>query len=270
MVILYVILSILINGVFGLEVEIKNEPGPLQEGKRLELICSSEREQAWIKYGGSCEIKQVDNPYKMINKTWKGQISKINHVPDKKRFYKGSSKRCMLIIKHLCPHDAGEWSCDISYTHNDEEIVETKIFNLTNIEAGEPSNESTPCLIPTTQLETTTESLSIETEPSTETELSTETQPSIVTELSTDSGSISIAAIIGLIITIIFGIVITIVVLAYFDIIKSFSFLPRRSPGLRQVDEMKRENTLRRRARQSMHTFLDYVEKQGKRNSIFK
>ena len=89
---------------------------------------------------------------------------------------------------------------------------------------------------------------------------STTTTTSTTTEPKLESPSIGV--IIGLIITIIFGIVITIVVLAYFDIIKRFRFLPRRSPGLRQVDEMKRESDLRKRFRQSMHTFLDYVEKQ--------
>ena len=217
--------------------------------------------------GNTCEIKQVDNSDKVVHITIEENEPIKTYGPEKlledriKRFWIGNYK-CGIDIEKLAIEDAGKWTCGIIFNDG---TTETGVFNLSEIEPL-----PTTTLPPTTTVETANttiqENSSDETESSTDTELSTETEMS--KEMGSESPSIGV--IIGLIITIIFGIVITIVVLAYFDIIKSFPFLPRRSPGLRQVDEMKRESDLRRRARQSMHTFLDYVEKQGKRKSIFK
>ena len=153
-----------------------------------------------------------------------------------KRFWIGNYK-CGIDIEKLAIEDAGKWTCDIIFNDG---TTETGEFILDNI------------MLTTTTTTTTTTSTTTTT--TTTTTTSTTTEPKLE--------SPSIGVMIGLIITIIFGILITIVVLAYFDIIKRFRFLPRRSPGLRQVDEMKRESDLRKRFRQSMHTFLDYVEKQ--------
>ena len=262
MVIVYVIL--LVFGLSGLEVEqIPNKA--LFEGGSVMLICSG---KPWKKPGGWCEIKQVGKPNVVFGREWKDNTTKNSYGLNedkalKKRFKVGVRSKCSIRIKKLCLHDAGEWTCNIFSP--DDDTTETGIFDLTNIESRNATATDDICILPTTPAtitatETNSEILITTMESSTETEQSTDM----------DSESPSIGVIIGLIITIIFGIVITIVVLAYFDIIKSFPFLPRRSPGLRQVDEMKRESDIRRRARQSMHTFLDYVEKQGKRKSIFK
>ena len=259
MVIEYIILSVLINGLFGLELEqIPDEP--LIEGDTLSLVCSG---KAWKKNGGSCKIKQVGNPRKVFSITWyDGRGYKNDYGPNidkatRIRFklgikVPGKSSKCVIKIIKLALDDAGEWSCDI-FTPQDND-TKTGTFNLTDIEP-----------LPTTQPATTTENLSIETEQSTETELSIEQELPMETQLE----SISIGTIIGISITILILMVITIVILAYYDIIKFFSCLPRKSPGLRQVDEIARKNSLRRRARRSMHTFLDYVEKQSNRKSIF-
>ena len=264
MVIVYVILLVLINGLFGLKTEqIPNKA--LFEGGSVMLICSG---NPWKKPGGWCEIKQVGNPNvvfgrKGTDKSVKNSYGLNEDKALKQRFKVGVRSKCSIRIKKLCLHDAGEWTCNIFSP--DDNTTETGTFDLTNIESSNAMATDDICILPTTPATTsTTETI---------TEILNSTMESFIeTEQFTDmdSESPSIGVIIGLIITIIFGIVITIVVLAYFDIIKSFPFLPRRSPGLRQVDEMARENVLRRRARQSMHTFLDYVEKQGKRKSIFK
>ena len=255
MVIVYVIL--LVFGLSGLEVEqIPNKA--LFEGDSVMLICSG---KPWKKPGGWCEIKQVGKPNVVFGREWKDNTTKNSYGLNedkalKKRFKVGVRSKCSIRIKKLCLHDAGEWTCDIFSP--DDNTTETGTFDLTNIESSNSTaKDDDICLLPTTPAtitatETDSESLITTMDSSTETEQSTDM----------DSESPSIGVIIGLIITIIFGFVITIVVLAYFDIIKRFRFLPRRSPGLRQVDEMKRESDLRKRFRQSMHTFLDYVEKQ--------
>ena len=214
--------------------------------------------------GNTCEIKQVDNSDKVVHITMEenenGTLTSIKtYGPEKlledriKRFWIGNYK-CGIDIEKLAIEDAGKWTCDIIFNDG---TTETGVFNLSEIEPLPTTTLPPPTTVEITNT-TIQENSSNETESSTDTELTTETEPP--KEMGSESPSIG--AIIGLNITIIFGILITIVVLAYFDIIKRFRFLPRRSPGLRQVDEMKRQNAIRKRFRQSMHTFMDYMEKQ--------
>ena len=208
--------------------------------------------------GSKCEIQQVGKLNKVVHVTLEKDEDNENVIKPIKTFgpenllenriHKGSgigTYTCGIDIMELSREDAGELSCTFIFTNGKNE---TGTFILDNIELTTTT---------TTTKTATTTTLTI-----TITTTATTNSTTSLTTIELESESPSIGAIIGLIITIICGIVITIVVLAYFDIIKCFRFLPRRSPGLRQVDEMKRENMLRKRFRQSMHTFMDYVEKQ--------
>ena len=55
-----------------------------------------------------------------------------------------------------------------------------------------------------------------------------------------------------------------IVTLAYYNYISCFSFLPRKSPALRQQSDLKRSNTITKAVRRSLHTFLEFVEQKEK------
>ena len=217
----------------------------IYEGDSVTFRC--EVEKPWAVENGSCTMIHLSRPKFKICQHFSNHSSNCNDF--KGRIYTSSD----VMNKHLCGltlnnvffEDRGKWKCKIR-TPQTNPVV--KIFHL---EILPSTTTSTTTTTPTaTTAKTSASATPILTPSSAET---------LITNKSSTTGGVIVGAIIAPIM-----VLLIIVTLAYYNYISCFSFLPRKSPALRQQSDLKRSNTVAKAIRRSLHTFLEFVEQKEK------
>ena len=214
----------------------------IYEGDSVTFRC--EVEKSWAVANGFCMIQHLSSPKFKICQHFSNHSSNCDGFKDRSYYISSDVMNehvCGLTLNDVTLEDRGKWKCRIR-TPKTNPVVKT--FHL-------------EILSSTTTSTTTTATTSTSATPI----LAPSSAETLITNKSstTGTGSIIVGAIIAPIM-----VLLIIVTLAYYNYISCFSFLPRKSPALRQQSDLKRSNTITKAVRRSLHTFLEFVEKKEK------
>ena len=213
----------------------------IYEGDSVTFRC--EVEKPWAVANGSCMISHLSHPKLKICQHFSNFSSNCKDFQGRS-YYTSSDVMnkhlCGLTLNNVILEDRGDWKCRIR-TPKTNPVV--KIFHLE--------------ILPRTTTSTTTTATTAIT--STTSTLAPSSAATLITNKSSTTGGVIVGAIIAPIM-----VLLIIVTLAYYNYISCFSFLPRKSPALRQQSDLKRSNTITKAVRRSLHTFLEFVEQKEK------